>query len=102
LDVRRGDEPEVSFARLAKAIGQILDEAVNLAVGIAAGMKHRLQRGIPDFGFRGGQSQVKGFCAEFCPAMQDAEEPWEFGQQGLAVTLNGRLGKIALLLDLAD
>jgi len=61
LDFRRSNEPKVSLSVVMKAQDQILDQAVDFAVRIATGMKRRFQRGIPDFGFRGGQSPIKSF-----------------------------------------
>jgi len=101
-DFRRRDEAKVAFAMLAKAVRQILDETVDFAVGITTGMKNRLQRGIPDFVFGGGQGSRKSPWAELVPAMEGVEKPLELGQEGLAVTLDGRLGKIAQVFDLAD
>jgi hypothetical protein len=34
--------------------------------------------------------------------MEGVEEPFEFGQEALAVTLDGGLGKIAQVFDLAN
>src|ERR1035438_9670694 len=65
-------------------------------------MKDRLQRGLPDFVFGGSQGPRKSFWAEFGPAMEGGEKPFELNQEGLAVTLDGRLGKVAQVFDLAD
>ena len=65
-------------------------------------MKHRIERGLPDFGFGAGQGQSQSLLAEFGPAMPGGEEFFELGQQDLAVRLDGRLGKWAQVFDLAD
>src|ERR1035437_2028746 len=65
-------------------------------------MQDRLQGGIPDLGFGGGQGQSKSLLAEFGAAVEGAEKLFEPRQQGLAVTLDGRFGEFAKVFDLAD
>jgi tRNA(fMet)-specific endonuclease VapC len=57
---------------------------------------------IADLGFAGRQGQRKSLCAEFCTAVEGAEKLFEPGQQGLTVTLDGRVGEFAEVFDLAD
>ena len=83
-------------------MGQVINEPVNFAVGIAARLQDRVQCGIPDLGFGGSQGERKSLWAEFCTAVEGVEKLFEPGQQGLTVTLDGRVGEFAEVFDLAD
>src|SRR5208283_5344296 len=78
------------------------NEPVDFAVGIAARLQDPFQCGIPDLGLGGSQSQRKGLWAKFCAAVEDLEKLFKPGQQGLTVTLDGRVGEFAEVFDLAD
>ena len=102
LDLRVGDEMKVTLPVEAKAMAEVLNEPVDFAVGIAAGLQDRVQCGIPDLGFAGRQGPRESLGAEFCAAVEGAEKLFEPGEQGLTVTLDGRVGEFAEVFDLAD
>ena len=59
LDLRVGDEMKVTLPVEAKAMAEVLNEPVDFAVGIAAGLQDRVQCGIPNLGLGGGQGERK-------------------------------------------
>src|SRR5665647_3611179 len=95
LDFRVGDEMKVTLPVAGKAMGEVINEPVNFAVGIAARLQDRVQCGSPDLGFGGSQGERKSLWAESCPAVEGVEKLFEPGQQGLSVTLDGRVGEFA-------
>ena len=95
LDVGIGDEAKIAFAMEAEARGQIVDEAVDFAFGIAVGFKNRLQRGIVDFGFSLSKRQDIVCGAQFVAPMQDLEESLKLGQESFSVPLNRRFRIVA-------